>query len=280
MSFWSGQKLRDSLEANKFVDPFNEDAIDCAAYTLRLGDEVFTTSDDEDRDATAKGGETPGSKKLERADKVSIRAGQFAYLLTEEVVTVPHDAIAFISLKARRKLEGLINVSGFHVDPGWSSKLIFGVFNAGPSDIVLMRGEPLFLLFFADLDRNDSDHIYRESGTYQHIPPRMVQTMSGPVPSLYKVHKRTIGLKNEVATLNNKFIIATGTATLALVLAGTLFAKAVFPGLFPSPLSSDEIESIARSAAISAVSGPPIEPASPQGLPADVAEPGDTVDPQ
>ena len=41
-----------------------------------------------------------------------------ALLITEEQVNVSLYAMAFISMKAGKKLGGLINISGFHVDPG------------------------------------------------------------------------------------------------------------------------------------------------------------------
>ena len=58
--------------------------------------------------------------------------GQFAFLLTDEIVEVPDSAMALISIKAKIKWRGLINVSGFHVDPGFKGRLIFSVYNAGP----------------------------------------------------------------------------------------------------------------------------------------------------
>src|SRR5437016_6436146 len=212
MSFWSGEKLLQRAQAGQLIKPFDQNAIDCAAYTLSLGEFAFTTADDKDRTASAKIGETPGIRKLEHKEMFSIRSGQFALLLTEEVVTIPDDAIGFISVKARRKLEGLINVSGFHVDPGWSSRLIFGVFNAGPQELVLQRGEPLFLLFIADLDPADSDwsdrgdgpYVYQEKDRYERIPSEMVQKMSGPVPSLYKVAEVTKDLEQRINTLGSR----------------------------------------------------------------------------
>ena len=58
----------------------------------------------------------------------TIPPGQFAFLLTEEVVSVPPDALAFISIRAKTKFRGLVNVSGFHVDPGyqWSDPVPVG----------------------------------------------------------------------------------------------------------------------------------------------------------
>jgi dCTP deaminase len=83
----------------------------------------------------------------------TIPAGQFGFILTEERVTVPKEAIAFISIRARYKFRGLVNVSGFHVDPAYEGRLIFAVFNAGPGPVHLSQGEECFLIWYADLDQ-------------------------------------------------------------------------------------------------------------------------------
>jgi dCTP deaminase len=43
MAFWSGEKLAAELPA--LIDPYEPSRIDCAAYTLSLGPEVFVTTD-------------------------------------------------------------------------------------------------------------------------------------------------------------------------------------------------------------------------------------------
>src|SRR5205823_733573 len=58
-----------------------------------------------------------------------------------------------ISIKASIKFRGLVNVSGFHVDPGFRGRLKFSVYNAGSQNIVLSRHQPAFLIWFSDLDR-------------------------------------------------------------------------------------------------------------------------------
>jgi dUTPase len=82
-------------------------------------------------------------RKLGEGEAFTIPPGQFAFLLTEEVVSVPADALAFISVRARTKFRGLVNVSGFHVDPGYRGQLTFSVFNAGPAPIHLKRSANL-----------------------------------------------------------------------------------------------------------------------------------------
>ena len=143
--FWSGETLSERLKT--LIDPFVADRVDCAAYTLTMGSEVYVSPNDQAADPT-----TITVRRLTEGEAFTIPPGQFAYLLTEEVVSVPADALAFISIRAKTKFRGLVNVSGFHVDPGYCGQLTFAVFNAGPVTIHLKRGQPIFLIWYAGLD--------------------------------------------------------------------------------------------------------------------------------
>ena len=74
--------------------------------------------------------------------------------------------IGFISIKLRYTNMGLINISGFHVDPGFEGHLTFSVYNAGPNDIVLRYDEAIFLIFFAKLDQTP-ESLY-DGGRHDH----------------------------------------------------------------------------------------------------------------
>jgi len=145
MAFWSDTKLREELP--QLIKPFHQDRIDCAAYRLAIGAEEFVSN------SNPEGALIQTITKLAPTDAFTIPSGQFAFLLTEESIAVPSTAIAFISIRANLKFRGLINVSGFHVDPGYSGHLVFSVYNAGPSTIHLRRGDQQFLVWYADLDR-------------------------------------------------------------------------------------------------------------------------------
>ena len=145
MAFWSSQRVERELK--RLVGHEDRDLVDCNAITMRVGGEIYITPGLEQA--------APNShtkQLLSPGAPIAIPPGQFAFLLTEEVVTIPPEAMGFISIKATFKLKGLVNVSGFHVDPGWSGPLIFAVFNAGPAAVHLQRGMELFLLWIAQLD--------------------------------------------------------------------------------------------------------------------------------
>jgi hypothetical protein len=144
--FWSGETLSERLKP--LIDPFTPGRVDCAAYTLAIGPEIYVSPNDQTADPTS-----VTVRKLTEGEAFTIPPGQFAFLLTEEVVSVPADALAFISIRAKTKFRGLVNVSGFHVDPGYRGQLTFAVFNAGqnlrgpvPGDAghrpLPVRGEP------------------------------------------------------------------------------------------------------------------------------------------
>jgi dCTP deaminase len=183
MTFWSGATLASRLEA--LIEPYDEDHIDCNAYTLHMGRQYYLSFD---------GKKTSRIERLKEHGSVSIPSGQFAFLLTEEIITIPTSAIAFISMKTDLKFRGLVNVSGFHVDPGFKGPLKFAVFNAGPSPIVIKQGDDCFLIWYANLDNpDDSVHAKtaRQNEKYKRgITGPDVKGISSAVTSLSVLTKK------------------------------------------------------------------------------------------
>jgi dCTP deaminase len=172
--FWSGEKL---LENRAVVTPFNDDQIDCNAYTLRMGDRYYRTAERE----TAHEQKT---NILDDGEAFLIPPGQFAFLLSKETVQIPDNAIAFISMRTGIKFQGLINVSGFHVDPGYKGKLIYAVYNASPSAIQICENDLIFKIWFADLDRTSGDqYVFGRPGLGE-IGSDLVKGMNREILSL------------------------------------------------------------------------------------------------
>lgn len=187
MSFWSSQTLK--LRLHDLIEPFEEDRIQSASYELCVGKEVYISP-------------LPDTKPQERKkiifkekETVAIPPGQFAYLITSETVSVPNNAIAFISMKFKPKAKGLINVSGFHVDPGYKGRLIFAVYNAGPLNFHVECGERLFAIWFADLDATDA-HARTQAG-FDSIPTEILN-VPDLVSSLPYLVKRLESLESKV----------------------------------------------------------------------------------
>ncbi|ACC84545.1 dCTP deaminase domain-containing protein [Nostoc punctiforme] len=220
MSFWSSQTLSSRLPS--LIEPFNEDQIQSASYELCLGEEVYISALPD----------TPlkERKKIILSDKetVPIPPGQFAFLITSETVKVPDNALAFISIKFKFKSKGLINVSGLHVDPGYNGKLIFAVYNAGPLHLHIGRGEKVFSIWYADLDKDDDKP--RKKLGYDLIPTDLMNSPDS-VASLPSLVKRLDDLEKKVENYSIKQTLVL-TITIGVLLA---FAKPIVD-IFIQPL--------------------------------------------
>ena len=179
-----------------------------ASYDLRLGEEVYISGDDHPR------------KLSVDSPFVTIPRGQFALLITREYITMPNDYMGLISIRLRIKIRGLINVSGFHVDPGFDGKLVFSVFNAGPTDVLLKYEDPTFMIFFYKLNHEagpyDGEHDKQE-----HLPLPVVTSLTGTSASLASVDKRVQDLETTSKVYWALLIVLIG-ALIALFLKGII----------------------------------------------------------
>ncbi len=166
MAFWSTQRIKHEQSqilaqgGKSLVDPYNPDRVGQAAYELSLSTQALVTRSPESlSDQLIRGILYPS--KLDRDPEcpskgsLDIHPGQFALIYTNEIINIPKNVLSFISIKAKVKLKGLVNISGFHVDPGYSGRIKFTIYNAGNKLISLKYGEPYFLIWFCELDADD-----------------------------------------------------------------------------------------------------------------------------
>jgi dCTP deaminase len=214
MAFWSGETLKDRLE--ELFSPADPNSIDCAAYTLKVGPEYYVTPTDLSVDP-----KSVTLRTLSAGEAFAIPPGQFAWILTEEIVTVPTNALAFISIRARIKWKGLINISGFHVDGGFSGRLTYSVLNAGPTPIHLRRGDPTFLIWYANLDRPETSYAKATA-----IPPTKLNIdalnqISGEVHSLQGLADR---IRSSEKELGSRITVLERSNAIYTWLAGAVMA--------------------------------------------------------
>jgi len=224
MTFWSSETLKQELP--KLITPCNPARIAQSSYTLRIGKEIFVTKDRHNKNSQHT------KRTLTENQAFVIPPGQFSFLLTEEVVEVPDNAIAFISMKAGFKYKGLINISGFHVDPGFKGNLLFSVFNAGPSPIHLKRHEECFLIWYANLDAKDS--LPRKEKGFTEIPIRILNQIS--TDEVYSVH----ALTEKLSEVEDKYKSVKSWILIIKTIAG-LLGTAVVGGV---PLAYSHWEEI------------------------------------
>jgi dCTP deaminase len=191
------------------VVPYDLEVIDDAHYELSLGSEYYTTAS-----------ETGTKVQIPEGEQIAIKPGQFAFLITKETVTIPRNVMAFISIKAGVKFRGLINVSGFHVDPGFKGKLKFAVYNAGSKDIVLDWEQRLFPMWFCQLtgDNELYDGVHNNQSS---ITGNDIAQIQGTVISPNVLFQRFAELEKWVGqlTISAAAIITLGVLGLGLGIA-------------------------------------------------------------
>jgi dCTP deaminase len=211
MAFWSGETIEGrNQHSPRIIEPFHVDCIDCNAYTLHLGSEIFVTSHRPDLERYEQ-----GKKMLRLGESVYIPAGQFVFLMVREYLSIPIDVMAFTSLRSRIKYRGLVNVSGFHVDPGFRGCFLYAVYNGGPLPITLAEGDPLFLIWFAELDCKTSQKNRLDRDPQTTIDSGTIQQVSGQVLSLQELTRRMEDLDRSYYNIK---AVAGVTITFAVLL--------------------------------------------------------------
>lgn len=143
MSFLGSSSVKERLK--EIIPNGNPENVVCGAYELSVGDEFCSSGSKSKRYTTTK-------------DKFFVlEQGHFAVMITEEIVTIPNDLLGLISVRNRYKSRGLVNISGFHVDPGYSGRIKFSVYNAGGAPIRFEKGSKAFLIWFASFDQSEEN---------------------------------------------------------------------------------------------------------------------------
>jgi dCTP deaminase len=221
MPFWTSEKLKieqTRTPTEPLIAPYSAKRVKQGAYELSLGPEAFVTT-----------GPTGTKKKLRSREQLPIPPGQFALLLTEEVVRIPNNAIGFISVRFSLKRRGIVNVSGFHVDPGFVGRLKFAVYNAGSQKIVVTRGEPIFLIWYSDLSEATTDLYQGDPCVLNEITSQDVMFLQGEVASPAELKKQLDELKSEFTVW--KTLLMSILAGLVIFLVKSCFEQPTAPKL-------------------------------------------------
>jgi dCTP deaminase len=181
--FLASDLIRSRCVTDGLIKSYAPENVKQASYDLRLGPASYVVGDGAPIHLT------------ENQRYVTIAPGQFALLTTLEELAIPSDLLAFITLRNTFKMQGLINVSGFHVDPSYEGKLVFGVNNIGPSDICLRLGEPTFTIFFCRVDGtiNGARPPFRDE-----LPLQYVQLLGGSSITLSKLQAELEDLRKKM----------------------------------------------------------------------------------
>ena len=250
MAFWNSTKIKAECQGHGLVTPYREDRVLRCAYELGVGPEAYITS------------KTDDTTHLGDGVKVTIPPGQFGLLVTREIVFVPNYAIGFISIRAGIKFQGLVNVSGFHVDPGFRGPLKFAVYNAGSKDITLDQDQRVFMLWFADLNEETPDPYPPVHAAPSIITSKDVDKLKGEVASPAELKKQVDEIKHDYdkrlqSAELKQTILQWFAGALILLILGTMLRTGWF----------DRAIELANRSNVSGKTSPPVAGAPPSPSP-------------
>jgi len=216
VTFWSSQTLEANLA--QLIPSGGAPIVDCNAITMTVGKNYYVTPRWSDGDSG-----TRTVHLLDQGEAIAIPPGQFGFLETAETIKLDGRVMGFISFKATYKMKGLVNVSGFHVDPGWEGPLKFALYNAGPNPIHIQQGMPLFLLWIANLDEPSKMQRTKASSDDDFV--RMVNGVSGSVNSGYDLSDRITTLELKQAATNEQIAWIKGIGLALAVGVSLMFVR-------------------------------------------------------
>lgn len=195
----TGIKIKNLVEEGKIIE--NGSISNCGAlkYDFTLSDEILKS----DFSTPIKFDEL----SVEERRKALIQPGEVVYVLTKEKVNLPSNM--YMSLSANRGMSeyGVLTLGGFAVDPGYSGRLMFGLYNYSSTPFTLIPNSKLIGGIFYQLNENeviDMDLLERPK-PIDEFPARLVSIISKYSPtgmssldeSIKAISKQMEALKEE-----------------------------------------------------------------------------------
>lgn len=195
----TGTKIRELVEEGKIIE--NGSISNCGPlkYDFTLSDEILKSDFSTPVKLT--------DLSVEERRNALIQPGEVVYVLTKEKVNLPTSM--YMSLSANRGMSeyGVLTLGGFAVDPGYSGRLMFGLFNYSSTPFPLMPGSKLIGGVFYLLDANetiDSDALENHK-PIDEFPARLVNIISKYSPTgMSSLEESIKAISKQVDALNKE----------------------------------------------------------------------------
>jgi len=135
-------------------------------------------------------------------ENVVIKPGEFAFVMTEEELSLPNNMYCQLSTKRKLSLEGIVTLGGLIIDPNYTGKLIFCLYNLSSHNYLLQPGKKLVAGVFYRTDK-ESD---KRPETINDFPYELIRIVVDSKPnSISTINNVLEELKTEIQTIKNQF---------------------------------------------------------------------------
>jgi len=202
--FLGSTAIRDNAARIFLKDTFNKERVNQCSYDLAIGEDAYIV------------GQSIPVKLTKAEPYLVLEPGQFAILTCHEKICLPPEIMGFITLRNRYKMQGLVNVSGFHVEPTFTEQLVFAVQNVSATDIRLKYLDPTFTIFFAEV-RDNTSPTKKLEDPRQGITLQDIAQLGGSTITLSKLKEEMDQLRRMVFVYAPIIVAATIAIIVALL---------------------------------------------------------------
>lgn len=213
----SGVEIKAAVESGELlIEGFDESNLQPASYDMTVGPEGFSTS----------------SKRIVRVSDTGmllLKAGDFGLAVTEEILKLPTNYVGRFGLRSEYSRKGVFASIGPQIDPGYHGRIILGLINLSPSDIVLGYGEKLCSVEFHRLSKPAAkpydgpyqDRLKLKSADIEPLVATEGMAFSEVLTTLRGLGNIVSQLTKDVATLkwSIPMIVGAGLALVAILVA-------------------------------------------------------------
>jgi dUTPase len=142
-------------------------------------------------------------KPLEQKDAI-ISSGEVVFVLTKEKVNLPTNMFMTLSPKRGMTEFGIMTLGGFAVDPGYSGKLMFGLYNFSTRSFRLLPGKKLAGAVFYQLENDEITDMgsVAPPKTIDDFPPRLIEMIRECAPiGLSSLEDAVVAIKKQINTI-------------------------------------------------------------------------------
>ena len=199
-------------EGSVGISPFDARQIQPASYDLRVGPEAAVSSHH-------------GKVNIKDKGFVELDAGDFAVLVTEEIISLDNQHSGRFGLRSKWARKGLLATTGPQIDPGFKGRLSIGLTNLTSRKIALPHLDDFLTVEFHRL----SEPVERAySGPYQEqsslsnedleaILEREVLSLSEMNTTLRSLAANVKSLEESVSSM--KWFVGIGIAIIGIIVA-------------------------------------------------------------
>lgn len=141
MCVLSGNKILKLISKEKIkIEPFVPSNVGPASIDLRLGNE-FRIFKKGGAIVAEEGVKADSYTRLVKAEKITIKPGEFIHGITVENITLPEDVCGFLYGRSKYARLGIVvHATASFIQPGINNKQVLEIKNISPRPIVLTHG--------------------------------------------------------------------------------------------------------------------------------------------